>query len=319
MSTYTPNNEDLSEVGQPCDISDSKYKYDVFICKKSEDVALAEEILHYLEDNNYTCFLSERNLPDIGDSNYYGKIDEALDQSKNMIVVCSDANYLNTPWVRHEWQSFSNEKMSSSDRGNVVTIITSNVKREDVPFTLRNLELIQWDSYKRNLLSYIVATNNAKRLQYRQEVLNNMLNNLTEGNRGEALDKIKKQLKIVLQGYDIISNKDANRLPNVGFSQTEDRRRYDIMQNEQGEVLLVTDVESVVDVKSPLFIYDGTDDAILYRNSTSCLFFDDIAESAHKVLSSQKEIRILELQGDDVVNEYRCSVRMVPSVKDLLD
>ena len=57
-------------------------KYDVFLCKKSEDVNIAKEICTFLENNGLTCFLSERDCPFSGQPNYYQTIDEALDNPK---------------------------------------------------------------------------------------------------------------------------------------------------------------------------------------------------------------------------------------------
>lgn len=130
-------------------------KYDVFLCKNSDDINIAKEICVFLEGNGLTCFLSERDCPYCGQPNYYQTIDEALDNSTNLIVICSKPSLLNSKWVKHEWQSFSNELLSTNNKGNIITIITRVVSRNDLPYTLRNLELIYYDDYKSKLLHYI--------------------------------------------------------------------------------------------------------------------------------------------------------------------
>lgn len=133
--------------------------YDVFISKKTEDSKMAKEICDFLENNGLRCFISERELPSEGNTNYYQTIDKALECSTNMVVVCSRAEYLESEWVKHEWQTFSNELISSKKPGNIITIRGRDVQRENIPFTLRNLELIDWNDYKTCLLPYIVRRN----------------------------------------------------------------------------------------------------------------------------------------------------------------
>lgn len=146
-------------------------KYDVFLCKNSQDVNIAKEICKFLESNELSCFLSERDCPHSGQPNYYQTIDEALDNSTNLIVICSKPSLLNSEWVKHEWQSFSNELLSSKGKGNLITIITRSVSRNDLPYTLRNLELIFYDDYKTKLLYYIKKANSedSVRNQERQD------------------------------------------------------------------------------------------------------------------------------------------------------
>ena len=134
----------------------SSKKYDVFLCKKSEDVNIAKEICTFLENNGLTCFLSERDCPYSGQPNYYQTIDEALDNSTNLVVICSNSSFLESRWVKHEWQSFSNELLSSKGKGNLITIISRSVSRNDLPYTLRNLELIFLDEYKDKILYYLM-------------------------------------------------------------------------------------------------------------------------------------------------------------------
>ncbi len=139
------------------DESMSEEYYDVFISKKTEDSEMAEEVCAFLESNGLKCFVSERDLPNNGNVNYYQVIDKALENSTNLVLVCSRAEYLETRWVQHEWQAFCNELLSSHGRsGNIITIRGEQVQRNDIPYTLRNLQLIEWRDYKNLLLSYIV-------------------------------------------------------------------------------------------------------------------------------------------------------------------
>lgn len=140
--------------------------YDVFISKKTEDSDMAMDVCSFLECNGFKCFISERELPSNGNANYYQTIDEALEHSTNLVVVCSKAEYLNSKWVQHEWQAFSNELLSSHRSGNIITIRGDKVVREDIPFTLRNLELLDWHNYKDYLLAFIVREDNSFKKSY---------------------------------------------------------------------------------------------------------------------------------------------------------
>ena len=132
--------------------------YDVFISKKTEDSSMAKDVCLFLEQNGISCFISERDLPSKGNTNYYQIIDDALEHSTNLVVVCSQASYLKSKWVQHEWQAFSNELLSSNRAGNIITIRGDRVERKDIPFTLRNLELLDWHNYRHYLLSYIIRS-----------------------------------------------------------------------------------------------------------------------------------------------------------------
>ncbi len=98
-----------------------------------------------------------------------------------------------------------------------------------------------------------------------------------------------------------------------------ERSRYDILQNDKGDILIIMQ-ERTGGAENPLFIYDGSKDALLYRSHESTVFFDDIAEEAHLPLKSVSELQIVELDADDdVIREYKVPVRIVKNVKALMD
>lgn len=158
------HSKSLNELNTGENESTEIQQYDVFISKKTEDCIMAKEVCAFLERNGFRCFISERELPTKGNANYYQTIDEALEHSTNLVVICSRAEYLRSKWVQHEWQAFSNELLSSHRLGNIITIRGKNVNRDEIPFTLRNLELIDWTDYKNRLLAYIVKSNEKSNL-----------------------------------------------------------------------------------------------------------------------------------------------------------
>lgn len=129
--------------------------YDVFISKKSEDNALAEEVRIFLERHGLRCFESDYTLKAIGDSEYSKVINDALEKSHHLVVLCSKPEYLQSKWVMYEWSSFANEKRSGGNKGNIFTIKADHIKRNDIPWELRQNEVHNLSDYKKAILNYI--------------------------------------------------------------------------------------------------------------------------------------------------------------------
>lgn len=53
-------------------------EYDVFISCKSEDYIYAEEIYNFLKENGFNVFLANKELRQMGDSEYRKAISQAL-------------------------------------------------------------------------------------------------------------------------------------------------------------------------------------------------------------------------------------------------
>lgn len=99
---------------------------------------------------------------------------------------------------------------------------------------------------------------------------------------------------------------------------TGSKSRYDILQNDKGEILIIIQQRSG-GPENPLFVYDGSENALLYRSHESTVYFDDIVEGARGPVKSVSEIQLVEISEDDVVREYKVPVRLVKDVKALLD
>lgn len=139
-------------------------KYDVFISSKSDDYEIAEEVCNYLIGKGLNVFFSKRSIDEEGDSRYERVIADALRDSANMIVVCSDANHVRddrgargSKWVYYEWSTFhqmilDNEKPEGTD---IVTIYTSDADLKDLPRRLRNRQCIPYSEYKTRILPYM--------------------------------------------------------------------------------------------------------------------------------------------------------------------
>ena len=130
-------------------------KYDVFISSKSDDYAYAEQVYEFLTEKGFSVFWACRELKKIGNAEYSVTIDDALDEAEHMIVVCSSARYAKSKWVRYEWSTFENDRMSGYRDGNLLVILFPEVEEKDLPPALRHQEHIMFSSYKESVLFYL--------------------------------------------------------------------------------------------------------------------------------------------------------------------
>ncbi len=94
--------------------------------------------------------------------------------------------------------------------------------------------------------------------------------------------------------------------------------RYDILQNDKGEILIMIQ-QCNGGPENPLFVYDGSQYALLYRSHESTVYFEDIAEEARIPLKTVTSMQIVEIDNDEVVREYKTPVRIVKDVKSLME
>ena len=89
--------------------------YDVFLChkttkpgskEKTEDFHRATQLYHFLKDQGVRVFFAPECLQDIAGANYEAGIYHALHTAKIMLLICSEPEYLTSPWVRSEWSRY---------------------------------------------------------------------------------------------------------------------------------------------------------------------------------------------------------------------
>lgn len=99
--------------------------YDVFLCHKTtlpgtnglktDDYDHASQLYHYLTNQGFNVFFAPRELQGVLGSNYGAGITYALQTSRVMLVICSDPDYLNSCWVKSEWQRFMAQMEKDAD------------------------------------------------------------------------------------------------------------------------------------------------------------------------------------------------------------
>ena len=96
------------------EISNNEEDYDIFICYKEGDIngdrtpdsVIAQDIYNKLTDLNYKVFFARITLADKLGEEYEPYIFSALNSSKVMLVVGTNADNLNSVWVKNEWSRY---------------------------------------------------------------------------------------------------------------------------------------------------------------------------------------------------------------------
>ncbi len=126
---------------------------DVFLSHKSGDNHLAIKISDYLTSKGLKVFNPDHFLIS---ADYSNLIDEALTKSKHLIVIGSSVEYITSSWVEAEWRFFLNRKRSGKTNGNLITVVTEDVKIGDLPPSLQNYEVIVFDENNfEKILNYV--------------------------------------------------------------------------------------------------------------------------------------------------------------------
>jgi len=97
----------------------------------------------------------------------------------------------------------------------------------------------------------------------------------------------------------------------------EQQSKFDILQNEEGEILIIINSFSG-GPENPRFVYDGGTTALLYRTKDSTVVFKDIPEGAHAPLKAVSSMLIVEIENEDVAREYTVPVRLVKDIHSYL-
>jgi len=130
--------------------------YQVFISFKNldtdgqptRDSRIAEQLYHGLKERGVNVFFSNEEVqrkcrPDYGDL-----IDEALESSRVLLLVGTSVDYIESKWVKYEWNSFKNEINSGRKDGYIIPVI-EGFSVGDLPFALRHGQVYTADELDR--------------------------------------------------------------------------------------------------------------------------------------------------------------------------
>lgn len=103
----------------------------------------------------------------------------------------------------------------------------------------------------------------------------------------------------------------------MSTSELEQESRYDILQNKEGEILIIINSRAG-GPEDPRFVYDGGETALLYRTKDMAVVFKNIAKGARKPLKMVTSMLIVEVEDDVVLREYTVPVRIIKDVNSLI-
>lgn len=92
---------------------------------------------------------------------------------------------------------------------------------------------------------------------------------------------------------------------------------YQILQDHDGDLLLIIEPQTTAP-DGPIFIYDGGDTALLFRDWDSNVRLNNISEEARPVLKDAEEIFVVEMKKDRIIRDYMAPIRLVHDVKSLI-
>ena len=131
--------------------------YEVFISFKktdhrtgevTRDSTIARALFEALSDRGISAFFSEESIELLGTSEYYDLINQALDQAKVFVLVCSDPEYLQEPqggWVRHEIKLFAQEILSRHKVDGVMFTLLAGITVSALPIEMRHVQSFDYD------------------------------------------------------------------------------------------------------------------------------------------------------------------------------
>ncbi len=130
--------------------------YDIFICFKDSDKERgiertkdsydAAEIYSKLRDKGYRVFFSRASLADKTGEKYEPYIFQALQTAKVMIVFGSKTEYIQSSWVRNEWQRYMKRIERGEKRKDSILVVGNGINFGDLPSELAKRQHLQFKS-----------------------------------------------------------------------------------------------------------------------------------------------------------------------------
>lgn len=280
--------------------------HEVFICHSSKDAALAFSICEMLEKEGINCWIAPRNI--VGGKLYAEEIVEAITNTTVFLIVFSQ----NANLSRHVLQEVN---------------CAFNANKVILPYRIDDSKMSMVFDYYLNTCQIISAIPESDRKM--QELKDAVIKNLPDRNTVETIRALVDSLSmltgvpvgefqaLIQRHQDHADNKQwAGSCPESGSIAGASSGQYDMLQNAAGEILIITDFKASPP-DDPRLVYDGGDQALMYRNRESAFMLNSIAPDARPALSEVEEVLVVEIENDDVAREYKVPVRLVRSLKAL--
>ena len=146
--------------------------YDTFICVKvsdnnggyTQDSVWAGKLYDNLRKAGLNPFYSEREIGDRVGEDYEALILYALHVSKSMLVVCSNEDYLRTPWVRNEYTRYYSMMTDNEKQSNSIMIAFDQEVIERIPGIPGKIQGVEFHSFdaSQKITEFVSKFANAK-------------------------------------------------------------------------------------------------------------------------------------------------------------
>lgn len=261
--------------------------YDVFISHSSKDTATAQALCSFLESNGLKCWIAPR---DVKPGHYAESIIEGISDSPVFLLLLSaDSNQSSN--VIHELD------------------VAFNSAKTIIPFVLDDTELSMSFKYYlagiHRIMGQPVPEDQFEYLRERIEIA-----------KKESIPAAPVKTNPTTPPKAHATEKTGS----LSEKSSEGRSRYDFLQNDNGELLLIIR-ERKGPATNPVMVIDSDSPyALLYRSPKSSALFDDITETGKSALMKAGELRVVEITDDNgVVREYKAPIRIVKDVKAMMD
>ncbi|MBR3864999.1 MAG: methyltransferase domain-containing protein [Clostridia bacterium] len=122
------------------------FKNTDFSGNKTRDAEIARQLYEELTTRKVATFYSSTTLLSLGQAVYKKSIDEALESTKVLVVVSTDIKFLESEWVKYEWESFHQDILSGMKKNAQIVPYFASFTREQTPRSLRDLQTFNIDN-----------------------------------------------------------------------------------------------------------------------------------------------------------------------------
>ena len=123
-------------------------KFDIFISFKNStsdgsqtrDAQIAEQIYREFCLMGISAFYSNITLLKLGESVYKRSIDHALDTAKILLLISTDPSYIESRWIKYEWESFHTDILNDIKKDAEIITYTDGISPHALPRALRSYQ-----------------------------------------------------------------------------------------------------------------------------------------------------------------------------------
>lgn len=213
---YEKQAKEINEIQKRIlELSNKEEKYDVFICYKekdkdgerTQDSVLAQEIYSKLIAEGLRVFFARITLEDKIGIEYEPYIFAALNSSKVMIVIGTNKEYFEAPWVRNEWSRYLS--LIKQDTKKTLIPCFKDIDAYDLPEEFAHLQA--QDMSKIGFMQDLVR--GVKKLTQEEQKQNNinLVNELSDSQKEHIYKTSKKDMQIT-QDAKVLSHREKTKI-----------------------------------------------------------------------------------------------------------